>query len=144
MISIKPRKYSPVRFMIALAHFFCAALLLITAATAQKIKQLPPPPPAPRYKPKPTPTPTPPPEPVYEVLKITSNLVVVPVSVTDAKGQPVLGLKASDFRIEEDGRAQEIAQMGDPEQVPLDIALLIDVSSRVSALLSRKKPPPRF
>jgi Ca-activated chloride channel homolog len=131
MISIKPRKYSPERFMIALALFFCAALFFVAATTAQKIKQLPPPP-VPRYKPKPTPTPTPPPEPVYEVLKISSNLVVVPVSVTDAKGQPVLGLKASDFHIEEDGRAQEIAQMGDPEQVPLEIALLIDVSSSVS------------
>ena len=58
---------------------------------------------------------------------------MVPVSVTDANGQPVLGLKAADFRIEEDGRSQEIAQIGDPEQVPLDIALLIDVSGSVVA-----------
>jgi Ca-activated chloride channel family protein len=58
---------------------------------------------------------------------------VVPVSVTDANGQPVLGLTASDFRLEEDGRTQQIAQLGDPEQVPLDIALLIDVSASVEA-----------
>jgi Ca-activated chloride channel family protein len=45
----------------------------------------------------------------------------------------VLGLKQSEFHLEEDGRAQEIAQLGDPEQVPLDIALLIDVSASVDA-----------
>ena len=45
----------------------------------------------------------------------------------------MLGLKQTDFRIEEDGRPQEIAQVGDPEHVPLDIALLIDVSASVVA-----------
>lgn len=68
-----------------------------------------------------------------EVLRVSSNLVVVPVSVTDAKGQPVMGLVASDFRLEEEGRVQEIAQIGDPEQVPLEIALLFDVSGSVNA-----------
>ena len=45
----------------------------------------------------------------------------------------MLGLTANQFRIEEDGRSQQIAQLGDPEQVPLDIALLIDVSASVEA-----------
>jgi Ca-activated chloride channel family protein len=53
--------------------------------------------------------------------------------VTDSAGQPVLGLKVPDFRLEEEGRAQEIAEIGDPEQVPLDIAVLLDVSSSVDA-----------
>ena len=131
MNSSKAKKYlAPALVLAALAFFFFASILFITPANAQKIKQLPPPPPAPRFKPKPTPTPE------YEVVRITSNLVVVPVSVTDAKGQPVLGLKAADFHIDEDGRAQEIAQIGDPEQVPLDIAILIDVSSSVTARFS--------
>jgi VWFA-related protein len=121
------KHFAPALLIAALALFICAAsFLLAPRALAQKIRQLPPPPPGPRYKPKPTPTPE------YEIVRITSNLVMVPVSVTDLQGQPVLGLKPSDFRIEEDGRAQEIAQLGDPEQVPLDIALLIDVSSSVS------------
>ncbi|HLL76521.1 MAG TPA: VWA domain-containing protein [Pyrinomonadaceae bacterium] len=67
-----------------------------------------------------------------EVITVTSNLVVVPVSVTDAAGQPVQGLKAVDFRLEEEGRAQEIADVGAAEQVPLDIAILFDLSSSVS------------
>jgi len=57
---------------------------------------------------------------------------MVPVSVVDANGHAVQGLKVGDFRLEEEGRPQEIAEIGDPEQVPLDIALLFDVSSSVS------------
>ncbi|MGH9903638.1 MAG: VWA domain-containing protein, partial [Pyrinomonadaceae bacterium] len=67
-----------------------------------------------------------------EVIRVTSNLVVVPVSATDAKGEPVRDLKVPDFRLEEEGRVQEIAQIGDPDQVPLDIAILLDVSSSVA------------
>ena len=114
----------------ALALFFGVVLFLSGSVTAQKIKQLPPPPPAPRYKPKPTPTPEPP---EYEVIRVSSNLVMVPVSVTDERGQPILGLQATDFRLEENGQTQAITQLGDPEQVPVDIALLIDVSSSVTA-----------
>jgi len=58
---------------------------------------------------------------------------MVPVSVTDAQGNAVLGLAQKDFRVEEDGRTQQIAQIGDAEHVPLDIALLIDVSASVVA-----------
>src|ERR1700694_2795794 len=127
MRSIRMRKmFARALVLSAPVLFLFAIILLITPATAQKIKQLPPPPPGPRYKPKPTP------EPEYEVIRVSSNLVVVPVSVTDPQGQPVLGLKQTDFHIAEDGHAQEISQLGDPEQVPLDIALLIDVSSSVS------------
>ena len=133
MVLSKYQKYSaPVLVLSALALFFSAALLLSPPVRAQKLRQLPPPPPGPQFKPKPTPTPAPTPEPEYEVIKVSSNLVVVPVSVTDLSGQPVMGLKLTDFHIEEDGHAQEISQLGDPEQVPLEIALLIDVSSSVT------------
>jgi Ca-activated chloride channel homolog len=68
-----------------------------------------------------------------EVVRVESNLVVVPVSVTDATGQPVMGLTTKDFRLLEEGREQEITQIGDPEQIPLDIAILLDVSGSVDA-----------
>jgi VWFA-related protein len=125
----KRTRLLPALALPALAFVFLGITLLSPLTSAQKVKQLPPPPPAPKYKPKPTPTPAPI---EYDVVRVNSNLIVVPVSVSDAQGQPVLGLKQNDFRIEEDGRPQEIAQLGDPEQVPLDIALLIDVSSSVS------------
>lgn len=74
-----------------------------------------------------------------EVIRVTSNLVVVPVSVTNATGQPVLRLQATDFRLEEDNRSQQIARLGDAEQVPLEIAVLLDVSGSVNARFSFEK-----
>jgi Ca-activated chloride channel family protein len=130
MQSDKRKRFWPALAIAALAFFFLGITLFIPSTSAQKVKQLPPPPSAPTYKPKPTPTPAPI---EYDVVRVTSSLIVVPVSVTDAQGQPVLGLKQGDFHIDEDGKPQQIAQLGDPEQVPLDIALLIDVSGSVVA-----------
>ena len=108
--------------------------ILLSAPTVQgqtTVKDLPPPPPV--WKPKPTPTPKPPEqEVIIDVIKTSSNLVMVPVSVTDQQGQAVQGLKVADFRLEEEGKQQEITGIGDPEQVPLAIALLFDVSSSTS------------
>jgi VWFA-related protein len=105
------------------------ALFLSTPTTqAQSTKDLPPPPPL--WRPKPTPTPKPEPE-VIDVIKTTSNLVMVPVSVTDQTGTAVQGLQVPDFRLEEEGKQQEISGIADPEQVPLAIAVLFDVSSSV-------------
>ncbi len=115
----------PVLFAAVLALFFWAG-----SAAAQTLKDLPPPPPPP-----PTPTPTPRPTPKDEdvdVVRVTSNLVMVPVSVVDQSGQPVLGLQIADFRLDEQGREQKISELGNPEQVPLDIVLLFDISSSVS------------
>ena len=107
-----------------------AILLSVPTVQGQSTKDLPPPPPL--WKPKPTPTPKPPEQEVLDVIKTTSNLVMVPVSVTDQQGQAVQGLKVADFRLEEEGKLQEISGIGDPEQVPLAIALLFDVSSSTS------------
>src|SRR3712207_1099816 len=61
---------------------------------------------APTQTPAPTPRQTPTPQPATpagetleaedEVVRVTSNLVVVPVSVTNAAGEPVQGLKLED------------------------------------------------
>jgi Ca-activated chloride channel family protein len=109
-----------------------ALFLLGGIGRAQQVKTLPPPPPPPIYKPKPTPTPTPYVEDPRDVVRITSNLVMVPVSVVDDKGQPVRGLQLGDFHLEEASQAQQIAEIGDPEQIPLDITLLFDISSSTS------------
>src|SRR5215216_2421114 len=107
-----------------------AILLSVPAAQGQSTKDLPPPPPV--WKAKPTPTPKPPEQEVLDVIKTTSNLVMVPVSVTDQQGQAVQGLQVADFRLLEEGKQQEISSIGDPEQVPLAIALLFDISSSTS------------
>jgi VWFA-related protein len=80
----------------------------------------------------PKPTATPPVD--DDIIKVESRLVVVPVSVTDAAGQPVLGLKAEDFQVQEENRRQEVAQVSDAEKVPLEIALLFDVSASTDAM----------
>src|SRR5215212_10847600 len=109
-----------------------AIFLSAPAAQAQTVKDLPPPPPP--WKPKPTPTPKPvEPEVITDVIRTSSNLVMVPVSVTDQKGNAVQGLQVADFRLEEEGKQQEISGIGDPEQVPLAIALLFDISSSVGS-----------
>ncbi|HSE15737.1 MAG TPA: VWA domain-containing protein [Pyrinomonadaceae bacterium] len=107
------------------------ALFLSTpAAQGQGVKNLPPPPPPWRAKPTPTPKPVEP-EVITDVIRTTSNLVMVPVSVTDQTGNAVQGLQVADFRLQEEGKQQEISGIADPEQVPLAIALLFDISSSV-------------
>lgn len=66
-----------------------------------------------------------------EAIRLTSRLVQVPVSASDALGKPVRDLTAEDFVIEEEGRRQTIATLGEPGKVPVDIALLFDVSGSV-------------
>jgi Ca-activated chloride channel homolog len=110
-------------------------LLSAQAVWAQRPEDLPPPPPAPTPKP----TPFVPKDSDYDVVRVTSNLVIVPVSVMDAKGQPVTGLGIGDFRLDEGGRVQEITQIGDPEQVPLEIAILLDISGSVNARIDFEK-----
>ena len=80
--------------------------------------------------------PPPPPLPIQsnEEIKIESRLVLIPVSVTDAAGQPVTGLTANDFRVLEENKKQEIAEVADAEKVPLEIALLFDVSASTDAM----------
>src|SRR5688572_19987314 len=80
-------------------------------------------------------TPTPKPQTADdEIIKVSSRLVVVPVSVTDANGQAVTGLTLNDFRISEEGRQQTIERVGTADTVPLDIALLFDISATTSPM----------
>lgn len=64
-------------------------------------------------------------------IRVQSNLVTVPVSVKDKSGTPVRDLDSEDFRIEEEGAAQEIGYFGKPGTTPIDIALLMDVSASI-------------
>ncbi|HEY2964339.1 MAG TPA: VWA domain-containing protein [Pyrinomonadaceae bacterium] len=128
-LGVEQRFWRPA-FLLGVLALFLSVASFAPAVHAQSVKDLPPPPPV--WKPKPTPTPKPPEKEVLDVVRVTSNLVMVPVSVTDQQGNAVQGLTLSDFRLVEEGKQQEITQLGDPEQVPLSIALLFDVSSSVS------------
>jgi Ca-activated chloride channel family protein len=65
-------------------------------------------------------------------IRVSSNLVMVPVSVTSVDGNPVQDLEARDFAIEENGKAQPIARMAEPGQVSVELVLLFDISGSVN------------
>lgn len=70
-------------------------------------------------------------EPEETLIKIDSNLVAVPVSVTDIEGNPVKNLTVEDFVLEEEGVKQALEPLGEPGKTPLEMALLFDVSRSV-------------
>jgi len=119
------KQFGPALLLAVLALFCCG-----WPTAAQTLRDMPPPPPAPT--PKPTPTPAPPKDEDFEVIRVSSNLVMVPVSVVDSRGEPFRGLQVNDFRLAEEGREQQLVEIGNPDEVPLDIAILFDVSSSVS------------
>jgi len=90
--------------------------------------QDPPPPPPP-----PPPQQTKPAQDADEAIKLTSRLVAIPLSASDPSGKPVRDLTAADFVIEESGKPQTIVSLGEPGKVPVEIALLFDVSGSIQA-----------
>jgi Ca-activated chloride channel homolog len=70
-------------------------------------------------------------DPEGAVFRIDSNLVAVPVSVTDLEGNPVRNLTVEDFLLEEEGVKQALEPLGEPGKTPLEMALLFDVSKSV-------------
>jgi VWFA-related protein len=62
-----------------------------------------------------------------EVLRVDTQLVDVPVVVTDKTGKPLLNLKQSNFVIYEDGKRQEVADFA-AASAPFEVALLLDTS----------------
>jgi Ca-activated chloride channel homolog len=66
------------------------------------------------------------------VIRVSTNLVMVPVNVSDGSGKPVTNLEALDFRIEENGEIQHIETMFEPGKTPLELALLFDISGSVN------------
>ncbi len=72
-----------------------------------------------------------PPQNQDETIRLTSRLVLVPVSASDPVGRPVRDLAVEDFTIEEAGRKQAIVSLGEPGKVPTEIALLFDISGSI-------------
>jgi len=73
-----------------------------------------------------------------EVLRISSNLVSVPVSVINRQGQYVVDLRQSDFRIFEDGKEQTIVHFSNVDQ-PFSVVLLIDTSGSTAPFIDQIK-----
>jgi Ca-activated chloride channel homolog len=68
-------------------------------------------------------------------ISVKTNLVVLPVSVTDANGNVILGLNEQNFRVYEDGRLQKLIffKQGD---TPVTVGLIVDHSRSMAAKLT--------
>jgi Ca-activated chloride channel family protein len=62
-----------------------------------------------------------------EVLKINTQLVEVPIVVTDKSGNPLRNLKQTNFIVFEDGKPQEITEFT-TTNAPFEVVLLLDTS----------------
>ena len=91
-----------------------ATLILLLVCAASQAQQAPV-----KNAPQAEPAPT---------LKVDVKLVNVYVTVTDAHGGPVAGLKKDNFKLQEDGRDQTISVFDKESAVPLSIALAVDTS----------------
>jgi VWFA-related protein len=61
------------------------------------------------------------------------SMVMVNVSVLDDEGLPVAGLTAEDFILLEDGAPQTVSVVLNPNEVPVDLVILMDISGSVLA-----------
>ena len=73
-----------------------------------------------------------------EVVRISANLVSVPVSVIDRQGKYVVDLRQKDFRIYEDGAEQLITHFSNIDQ-RFSVVLLMDTSGSTAAFLEQMK-----
>jgi len=74
-----------------------------------------------------------------EAVRLSSRLVLVPVSASDSAGQPIKDLKVDDVVIEEEGKPQQVVALGEPGKTPIDIAMLVDVSGSTRAQFEFEK-----
>jgi Ca-activated chloride channel family protein len=79
----------------------------------------------------------PPPKP--DVIRVDVELVNVLCSVRDHRGAYVKGLKKEDFELRVDGHPRPIANFAPEVASPLTVALLLDVSGSVAAVIPDEK-----
>lgn len=68
-------------------------------------------------------------------IRIDTNLVLVPVNVSDPLNRFVTGLEQTDFRIFEDGVEQKIISFGN-EDAPLSVGIVFDTSGSMGGKLA--------
>jgi Ca-activated chloride channel family protein len=66
-------------------------------------------------------------EPKQATISVTTDLVVLPVNVTDSTGAFVPGLQKHHFRVYEDGALQKVTLFAE-EDIPVTVGLLVDHS----------------
>jgi Ca-activated chloride channel homolog len=70
-----------------------------------------------------------------DVVRVNTDLVILNVTVVDGAGKYVHGLRSSDFKLFEDGQAQNISSFSS-EETPFAAAVLLDTSGSVEGQMT--------
>ena len=73
-----------------------------------------------------------------DVIKIDTNLVTIPVIVSDRQNRYIAGLKAENFTVFRDGQKQNIEYFI-AEEAPINVAILLDTSRSTEQVLGKIK-----
>ncbi|MCS6883863.1 MAG: VWA domain-containing protein [Acidobacteriota bacterium] len=73
------------------------------------------------------------------VVRISTSLINLPVTVLNDKGKFVVNLKRENFRVYENGRQQQIIQFESQTNMPLSVVILMDTSTSVRNRLEFEK-----
>lgn len=73
-------------------------------------------------------------KPEDEEIRVETDLIEVPIVVTDKLGKPLLNLKKNNFTVFEDGKPQELTEFM-TASAPFEVALLLDTSGSTLAEL---------
>ena len=119
---------------LAIAALFAASLCVALGAKAQQAVPNPASPPA-----KPTATATPPPVEDPEVIKFDTEVVNVLFTAQDKNRRLLTDLKQNDVVLLEDGKPQELLAFSRQVELPLSLAILIDVSMSQQRTLPEEK-----
>jgi VWFA-related protein len=78
-------------------------------------------------------------QPTQFQIEVAVDLVNINFSATDRKGRMVPGLTAEDFTVEEDGKRQKIAVFARERELPLTLAMLVDISPSITPVFEEQK-----
>jgi VWFA-related protein len=71
-------------------------------------------------------------------IRVDSNLVLIPVSVTDGRNRPITGLRRDDFRVFDGGAEQTVAQFA-AEDAPVSVGIVFDTSESMTDKLDHAR-----
>jgi len=112
---------------------FCSAILIAPAIVVPAIWGEPQGPVNPRPKPAERSEPAP-----NATLRVDSNLVLIPVTVTDPLNRFVTGLEKENFKLFEDKKEQDISAFSS-EDAPLSIGVIFDCSGSMGRKLEKSR-----
>jgi VWFA-related protein len=72
-------------------------------------------------------------------IEVAVDLVNVNFSAMDNRGRMIPGLMAGDFMVEEDGKVQTVTAFAREHELPLTLALLVDISPSVEDVFDEEK-----